>query len=164
MKILFTCLIAAAIPGAALAADINMATFVKTVAGANRFEIESSKLALTRSTSDDVKAFANQMITDHEKAGEELGEILRAEGKVPMVNELASKEADMMTKLNAAKGTDFETAYVKMQQNAHEEAVSLFQTYAGDPDDKALGQFAKKMLPTLKMHLAHAQALSKNKS
>ena len=164
MKILLTFLLAAAIPGVALAASVDKTTFVKTVAGANRFEIESSKLALTRPTSDDVKAFANQMITDHEMAGEELGQILRAEGDVPMVNELASKEADMLTELNAATGAKFEASYVEMQLKAHEQAVSLFQTYAGNPDDKALGQFAKKMLPTLEMHLEHARALSTDKS
>ena len=39
---------------------------------ANMFEVETSKVALEKSTRDDVKQFAQQMIDDHGKAGEEL--------------------------------------------------------------------------------------------
>lgn len=60
--------------------QFDKATWVKTVAGANFFEIESSKIALEKSSSEDVKKFAQQMIDDHTKAGEKLASVLKSGG------------------------------------------------------------------------------------
>lgn len=166
MKILSALVISISLAGSAHADDTSAAaapdkmTFVKTVASANKFEIDSSKLATAKSTSEEVKAFASQMITDHTRAAEELGTVLRAEGDVPMVDEMATKEADMLTKLEAAEGAEFDAAYVSMQTQAHEEAVALFRNYSAKPDDKEMGEFAAKTLPTLEMHLEHVKKLA----
>ena len=53
--------------------EIDTATFIKMVASSNAFYIESSKLAEKSSNSDAVKKFAQQMITDHTKAGVDSG-------------------------------------------------------------------------------------------
>ncbi|MDB5525109.1 MAG: hypothetical protein JWM58_2872 [Rhizobium sp.] len=173
MKILSALLISVAITGAAIAATkdaekadaampvmhMDKATFVKTVGGANTFEIESSKLAVQKATSADVKEFAQKMIDDHTKAGEELTAILTKEGGTPPPRALAPKQADAMKLLTAAKGADFEAAYITLQTRAHMEAVALFRTYAGKPDDKDVGEFASKTLPSLEMHLAHVKML-----
>jgi len=47
----------------------NTDTFLKQAAVGNQFEIDSSKLALSKSNSADVKAFATQMVNDHGAAG-----------------------------------------------------------------------------------------------
>ncbi|TGQ24083.1 DUF4142 domain-containing protein, partial [Mesorhizobium sp. M00.F.Ca.ET.216.01.1.1] len=58
---------------APMAADnkVDTQTFVTTVPNANEFEIQSSRLAEEKSPSDDVKAFADEMIKDHTKAAED---------------------------------------------------------------------------------------------
>src|SRR5262249_56710139 len=58
-------------------------TFAKKVAAANTFEIESSQLALEHAQSADVKSFAQQMISDHTKAGEEFKQAIAAAGVSP---------------------------------------------------------------------------------
>jgi predicted outer membrane protein len=50
----------------------------KKVAGANTFEIQSSELAKERAQSSDVKSFADQMIADHTKAGEDFKSAVQA--------------------------------------------------------------------------------------
>jgi putative membrane protein len=72
---------------------------------------------------------------------------------------LAPKQADAMKVLSAASGADFETAYITLQTNAHMEAVALFRTYSGHPDDKKVGKFAEQTLPILEMHLDHVKML-----
>lgn len=52
-------------------APADATTFANKVAAANTFEIQSSELAKNRAQSGDVKSFADQMITDHTKAGKE---------------------------------------------------------------------------------------------
>jgi len=50
---------------------LDTATFAKTLASANRLEIDSSKLAEEKGVAADVKAFAALMIEDHTKAAED---------------------------------------------------------------------------------------------
>ena len=61
--------------GAAFAATDN--DFVDKAAEGGIAEIETSRLALEKSQSADIKAFANMMITDHSKANDELATIAK---------------------------------------------------------------------------------------
>lgn len=140
--------------------QFDKATWIKTVASANFFEIESSKIALEKSSSEDVKKFAQQMIDDHTKAGEKLASVLEEEGTALPPRDLAPKQADAIALLKKADGKDFDAAYVSLQHGAHIEAVALFMIYAAKPDDPALGAFAKETLPTLEMHLEHVKMMA----
>ena len=133
--------------------------WVKTVTSSNMFEIESSKLAEQKGTTEDVKTFAAQMIKDHTKAGEDLKATLEKAKMQPPPEALSPKHAAMMKLLQDANGTDFEMLYIDMQASAHMEAVSLFQTYAGSGDNAAVKAFAKATLPTLEMHKMHVKKL-----
>ena len=55
--------------------------FIDKVAVANKFEIDTSQLALQYGKAQDVKTFAQQMIDDHTKAGEDFKASL-AEAKI----------------------------------------------------------------------------------
>ena len=55
--------------------------FIDNVAVANKFEIDTSQLALQYGKAPDVKTFAQQMIDDHTKAGEDFKASL-AEAKI----------------------------------------------------------------------------------
>ena len=41
---------------------------------------------------------------------------------------------------------------MKMQRDAHSDAVALFESYAKEGDNAALKTFAQETVPTLKMH------------
>src|SRR4051812_5773507 len=71
--------------------DVAAPDFVKAVSGSNAFEIQSSVLAQKKSQSQDVKAFAAQMIADHTKAQADL----KAAASSPPSDELAPKQAAM---------------------------------------------------------------------
>lgn len=141
---------------AATETKVDTATFIKTVPGANAFEIESSKLALTKASSDDVKAFAQMMVDDHTKAGEDfkaaLEKVQTTSATEPSGKPMDAKQQAMMDELKAADGDAFEAKYIAMQTEAHRQAVALFSAYANSGDDPALKEFAKATLPTLQMH------------
>jgi putative membrane protein len=151
---------------AALAADVPQATtdFVDKVAVANKFEIDTSQLALKYGKSADVKTFAQQMIDDHTKAGEDFKASL-AEANIE-----APKDAlDVVHTAKYAKlrlfttENGFDAAYVDEQLQAHKDAVDLFKQYSADGPTPAVKAFAAKTLPTLEHHLMMVQEL-KNKS
>ena len=142
---------------------VDTQTFVTTVPNANMFEIASSKLAQEKSASADVKAFADGMIKDHTKVAEDFKAAL-SQGQTtasikPTGPALQPKEQQMLDELKAATGKAFDTKYIKMQMDAHTQAVALFSTYANSGDDPAMKEFAKKTLPVLKMHEKHVKEL-----
>lgn len=128
--------------------------FVKTAPVANEFEIESSKLALTKSTNDKVKSFAQQMVDDHTKAGQDFQTALSSSSvdKSQVPTALDKKHQKIMDKLNKADAKDFDKDYIDAQTSAHKDAVSLFSDYSKKGDDQSLKAFATQTLPTLQHH------------
>ena len=131
--------------------------FVTKAAASNMFEIESSKVALTMAGNAEVKAFAQQMITDHEKAGQDL--VAVAGDAVP--RELDAPHLARLEKLKTTAPADFDAAYLDEQVLAHDEAVTLFTKYSEEANAPALKTFASKTLPVLKGHQEHVRQLDK---
>jgi putative membrane protein len=135
--------------------------FVTEAAASDMFEIESSKLAVERADGP-TKAFAQQMITDHQKTSEELKALVSGgRVKAALPTEMASSQRDMLDKLKGLKGDDFVKQYHSDQENAHEDAVDLFKRYGDGGDNADLKAWAANTRPALEHHLKMAQDLNK---
>lgn len=135
-------------------------TFVNKAASGGMFEVESSKLAVDKAKRDDVKTFAQKMVTDHGKANADLQSMAQKAGvKVP--DKMEPKHQAQLEKLGKTGTESFDKAYVDAQVEAHKEAVGLFQNYAKSGDQPDLKQFAEKTLPTLQEHQRMAQDLAR---
>lgn len=145
------------------AADMTNVTspqdFADKAGVANMFEIESSKVALEKATSDDVKNFAQKMIDDHTKAGDDMKAAADSQGGITVPTELDDAHQQMLDQLNNASGDDFDQTYIQMQTDAHKQAVALFDAYSKNGEDGALKDFAAKTLPTLQQHYDMVQQL-----
>lgn len=151
-------------PGAAKsqqqqAVDQTTREFVEKAAIGDMFEIQSSKLALDKSQSQQVQDFADRIIEDHTKSSEKLKSIVGNLQGVQVPQQLDSKHREMMNQLQNASGQQFHQLYRKQQIQAHEDAVQLFESYSKNGQNKQLQQFAGNTLPTLKEHLQMAQKL-----
>jgi len=131
--------------------------FARVAASSNMLEIESSTLALERSQNADVQAFAEKMIDDHTAAGERMQAVAQDAGlEVPAEMNEADQEA--LEALQDAQ--DFDQAYLDLQAKAHDEAVTLFETYASEGQQGPLRDFAEETLPALKDHQGHVRSLT----
>jgi len=138
-----------------------MQDFVQKAAIANMFEIQSSQLARDHSQNGDVKTFAQKMIDDHTKAGDDMkAAVNTANAGLTVPDALDQQHKDMPDKLQSAKGADFDRQYVDIQVKAHDDTVQLFQSYADSGDNSAIQQFAQNTLPTLQQHQKMVQDLS----
>jgi len=135
------------------------ADFVKEAAISDMFEIQSSQLAEQKSDAL-TKAFAAQMVTDHQKTSADLKSLVGT--KAPIPTALDDSHQKMLDKLNSLSGADFTKEYDSDQVSAHKDAVSLFTRYAKGGDDTAISGWAGKTLPNLQHHLEMAQNLGKN--
>jgi putative membrane protein len=139
------------------------ATFAKKAAIGDMFEIESSKLAASKSGNAEVKSFAQEMITAHTQTTEEVKKLATAEGfATELPKQMDSKHAKMLSDLKSLSGAKFDRKYVELQVAAHKEAVDLFDTYAAQGKNPSFKQFAAKTVTAIKRHLDHAQTLGKS--
>lgn len=146
----------------AFAADVVLddSTFVRSAAQAGIAEVELSKLALATSRDPEVRAFAEQMVSDHEKANEELSS-LAEEGRVSMPTTPDSEQQVAISELKGESGSEFDEDYAQRMAADHGKAVALFRAAAQSRGlAPALAQYAKRTLPTLEHHQKMAEELA----
>lgn len=137
---------------------IDADDFVDEVSAKGIAEVENAKLALEKSTSADVKAFAKKMITDHSAANIELAGIAsRKKLDVSDDAELTAKAKTLILELR--DGESFDEAYANNQVEAHKTVIELFER-AAISNDADLAAFAKENLPKLQHHLKEAKELA----
>lgn len=135
--------------------------FIDKAAVANKFEIDTSQLALEYGKAADVKSFAQEMIDDHTKIGEEFKATLQAANIPVPADSLDMTHGAKYAKLRLfTTESGFDAAYVSEQLSAHQDAVKLFGDYASNGPTPALKEFAQKTLPKLEHHLAMVKELS----
>ena len=131
-------------------------TFAKNVAMDGMAEVELGKMASDRASSEQVKQFAQRMVTDHQKAGDEL-KSLAATKNVTLPSELGPKDKALKARLEKLSGEAFDRAYMNEMVMGHRKAVTAFRTESNSGKDPDLKQWAAKTLPTIEDHLKQAQ-------
>ncbi|MCX4065749.1 DUF4142 domain-containing protein [Pseudomonas sp. S1Bt30] len=131
--------------------------FVDDAAQSGITEVEAGKLALQKSSSADIKTFAQHMVDDHTKANQQLMALAKKHDlEVPDDAALMDKAKKAILEM---RDESFDKAYANNQVNAHEEAVELFKKEASSSDNAELKAFATEKLPTLEKHLQMAKEL-----
>lgn len=93
------------------------------LAGVNMAEVELGMLAKDKALSKDVKTFAQRMIDDHRKAGNELKTV--ADRKhLAWPTSLPSDAMTLRDKLSKLSGKEFDQAYVDAMVRGHGEALT----------------------------------------
>ena len=145
-----------------MADETKAGVFALKAADIDMFEIEAAKLAASRSTNVQVKAFATKMQAAHGATGESLRAAIVASGAAITLPMTLSKDMqDDLDGLARASNDDFDKMYADSQVDAHQAALNLMQRYAQDGDTPALKVFAAATAPTLQEHLNTAEGLKK---
>ncbi|MBN9432995.1 MAG: DUF4142 domain-containing protein [Bosea sp.] len=130
--------------------------FATKAAVSGLYEIEAGRIAAEKAKDPDVRAFGQQMVTDHSKADQELRQ---AAGvlQLPMATDAAH---EALLKALRDAGDDFDKIYVQQQIDAHREAVELFTQFSTTGPNGTFRAFAAKTLPVLQMHQEMAGRLA----
>lgn len=130
---------------------------VKDMAMVNMAEIETARMAQSKSQSDQVKAYAQRMIDDHTKGLTDVQQLAQAKG-MTLPTELDKAHKAKGAKLAKLSGEQFDKAYMAQAGVADHKAahakVQAAAKKATDPDVKAL---AGRLHPTVQEHLKMAQ-------
>ena len=134
-------------------------TFWNEIATGNMAEIAAGNLALQKAQSEQVKQFAQQMVTDHTAAGAEL-QTLAASKNVTLPSAITAKQQAEMDKLGARSGADFDREFMKMMVRDHDKMAKLLSREGDRNSDAEVKQFVAKTYPVVQSHLTTARTLS----
>ena len=148
--------VALAVGAAASAQSVGDQAFVTKLAGVAMAEVELGKLAKDKASSREVKAFADRMIDDHTKAGDELKGIAQRKN-FAWPAALPPDAVALKDKLSKLNGAAFDRAYIDEMVKGHTQVLAEVKKEAqsgSDPDVKA---WATKATSSVQAHLTHAQ-------
>ena len=156
--------------GSASAMDVGVAPmgaipagdYVKMAAASDNYEVQAARLALTKSSRPDVKAYARMMIDAHTASSKTLMSALsNGERKIARPSmKLDTEGAANIALLRKAPKGGFDNLYLTQQTQAHQKAWALQKGYALNGTDPALKQVAASLVPTIEQHLSQAKALT----
>jgi putative membrane protein len=135
-------------------------TFVTKAAEGGLAEVELGKLAQEKAASDQVKSFAQRMVTDHTKANDELKTIAQNKN-ITLPNELDARDKALRDRLSKLSGAPFDHAYMQAMVTDHRKVANEFRHESQIGKDSDIKAFASKTLPTIEEHLKLAQDANK---
>ena len=143
---------------------VNDAQIASIVVTANQVDIDAGKLATSRSSNDDVKAFGRLMVTDHTGVNKSATE-LDAKLKLTPEDNATSKslKADgekNIAHLKTLEGAAFDKAYIDREVSYHQQVIdALDHTLIPGSTNEELKALLIKVRPAFVAHLEHAKRL-----
>jgi putative membrane protein len=137
--------------------SVELQEFVEKAAASGIAEVEMAKLALSKSTLEEVRHFAQIMLEDHTAANQELRKLAAVKG-ITIGDELTLVKKAKGYFLEMREGALFNDDYANAQLKAHTETLELFRK-AANSSDEDLKKFADALVPTLEHHFSMAETL-----
>ena len=133
--------------------------FVHTALQGGMAEVQLGQLALQKSSNDDVKQFAQKMVDDHTKLGDQLKPIAQ-QMNVTIPDAPSGKDKATMAKLQALNGDAFDKAYIRDMVKDHEKDQKLFKDEAQTTTNPDLKQAVTQAEQVIDGHLQMAKQLA----
>jgi putative membrane protein len=133
--------------------------FVESIFKSDAAEVELGQLAQQKSQSDDVKQFGQKMVLNRTKLDEQLKPIAD-KLDVSKPKEPSKKDKQLIAKLSALSGPQFDEEYLKAVVKDNQQDVKDFKTEADSAQDPNLQQAAKMDEPVLAQHLQAAEEIA----
>jgi putative membrane protein len=131
--------------------------FLKKAAQDGIAEVELGKLARDKAMRDEVRQFADRMVTDHAKANAEVHALASSNG-VKLPTEPDRDHIKDLDKLRKLSGPEFDREYMRHMLKDHKDDVEDFRDQAKADKPNDVNRFAAKTLPVLEDHLRLAQS------
>jgi putative membrane protein len=148
----------------AVAQSVNDAQIASIVVTANQVDIDAGKLAKSRSTNKEVKAFAELMITDHTGVNKSATDLVTKLKVTPQDNptsqSLKAGGDKNLAHLKTLKGAAFDKAYIDYEVAYHQQVIdALDKTLIPSATNDELKALLIKVRPAFVAHLEHAKHL-----
>jgi len=144
--------------------DAQIAHIVVT---ANQVDINAGKLAQSKASNKEVKAFAKQMVTDHTGVNKQATALVKKLKVKPEDNptskSLKSGGEENLKKLKGLKGKDFDKAYIEHEVAYHQAVLdAIDKTLVPNAKNEELKALIVKVQPAFVAHLEHAKKIQES--
>ena len=154
-------------PPAASAAQFTAAerAFAYRVALKNEYEIEVSKVAVTKALSPVVRERAETMLSQQSRLNDELMAIMAARGMHPPRGLPADRATKLHRLASLPRSEAFDSGYVKVIGiEDRRSAIAMFEKARHDVRDRDLRAYIDRSLAILRSHLTMAQGVAASMS
>lgn len=135
--------------------------FVESARISDLYETRAAEIALERSRSPQVRAYAEQMLSDHRNSIQQMEKaLIGSDLNAPA--ELDSRRRGMIDHLEQANDQSFDQTYLMQQKAAHHEALTLYEGFASSAQGTALAAFAAGGVPVLRQHKDRLEEIEAN--
>ena len=160
---LFSCaVLSLPVMAQAPAAATGDQAFVDMAAQIDMTEAHLGQLAAENASSQDVKDFAQMLVTDHTADYNTLTAAATKAG-LTVPKGLDAKHDKMVAPFEKLHGKAFDARFSHAMVAGHEEAIKAFTKESTDGQNADIKSYASATLPALQKHLTGAQALGKAK-
>lgn len=142
----------------------NDAQIAHIVVTANQVDIDAGKLARSKGSNMDVKAFGKQMVTDHTGVNKQATALVKKLKVTPEDNptsqSLKSGGMNNVKHLKTLKGAEFDKAYIDHEVTYHEQVIdTIDKTLVPNAKNEELKSLIVKVRPAFVGHLEHAKQI-----
>ncbi|AGW95381.1 membrane protein [Ralstonia pickettii DTP0602] len=142
----------------------NDAQIASIVVTANQVDIDAGKLAQSKGSNKDVKAFGKQMVTDHTGVNKSASALVKKLKVTPEDNptsqSLKSGGEKNVQKLKGLKGAEFDSAYIDNEVKYHQAVLdAMDKTLIPSAKNEELKALLVKVRPAFVAHLEHAKQI-----
>lgn len=130
----------------------NEAEFATNAADASLAEINFANLAVSTTSNQDVKAYANMMLKDHGAANDELMALAKSKN-ITLPVTMSGEHQKRRNELAEKTGNDFDKKYASLMEENHVKVLAFMEHEARKGTDPDLTAFASKMVPVVNSHL-----------
>ncbi|MEO7682816.1 MAG: DUF4142 domain-containing protein, partial [Gemmatimonadaceae bacterium] len=149
--------------GMSAAPALSDANIVYILDGANHLDSMAGSVAATKGTAADVRDFGKMMMRDHHAlraSGDSLAKKLGVTAEAPAGDTHAADVQKTMSMLNsAAKGKDFDKAYIDNEVIYHQAVLQTATTAMGVAQNPELKNFIQKAAPNIQAHYDRVKAI-----
>jgi putative membrane protein len=137
--------------------------FVDFAAQTDMMEAHLGQVAAEQAASQNVKDFAQTLVTDHTN---DYNQLTAAAGKASLTvpKGLDAAHDKMIAPLAKLKGAAFDRRFAQEMIAGHQKAIAEYQREAQNGQNADLKAYANQAVPVLEKHLQAAQGLGKSKS
>lgn len=148
---------------AAPAPALSDANIVYILDNANKLDSAAGSIAATKGTNAEVRDFGKRMMRDHHQLrqqGQDLAKKLNVTPAAPATdNSQADYDKTMSTLNGAAKGNDFDKAYIDNEVTYHKAVLETATAAMGAAQNAELKNLIQKAAPAIQAHLDMAQSI-----
>jgi putative membrane protein len=158
---LFCCILGGVLASAQTSASGSTdQQFLTFAAETDMTEAHLGQLAADQASAQEVKDFAQMLVTDHTNDYQQLG-MLASKAGATIPKGLDAQHEKMIAPFEKLKGAAFDRRYAREMVAGHTKAITEYKRAAQDAQNADIKAYATQTLPTLEKHLQAAKDLAK---